>query len=50
MSDSEYKIKAVKWKKRHEAEFSRIEKEIKEQELKFKTNANQPWWKKIFKI
>ena len=49
MSDSEYKIQALNWKKRNRAELHRMESEFKKQEESDK-KEEEPWWKKLLKM
>ena len=50
MSDSEYDMKALKWKEKNKADLERMESEFKKQERQFKKKEEKPWWKKLFNL
>ncbi len=48
MSDSEYDMKALKWKEKNKADLESMEAEFKKRERQFKKKEKKPWWKNIF--
>ena len=50
MSDSEYDMKALKWKEKNKADLESMEAEFKKQERQFKKKEEKPWWKKLFNL
>ena len=50
MSDSEYNMKALKWKEKNKADLESMEAELKKRERQFKKKEEKPWWKKLFNL